>query len=253
MSKVAIVTGGTSGIGFATAKLFLQKGYDVVVASIDKQENIDNSMKALAEFGNTDFVECNVVNPEDCQKVVEFTMEKYKKIDVLANVAGIVGQRKSFLEIDLKDVRSVLDVNLMGTVNLSQLVARAMVATKNGGTIVNVGSICGFIANVESIAYHASKGGIKMLTEAMARELSPYGIRVVSVAPGWVHTSMLESELIEMGSKLHMKGRIIEPEEIAGVIYLMTLPQASAVNGTTVMADDGYSAFKGIEAAPISK
>ena len=86
-----------------------------------------------------------------------------------------------------------------------------------------------------------------MATQAMARELSPYGIRVLSVAPGWVKTAMIDKPIEEIGSKLHMKGRIIEPKEIADAIYLLSLAEASAINGSTVMVDDGYSSFKGVD------
>ena len=134
----------------------------------------------------------------------------------------------------------------MGTIKLSQLAAREMLKQRSG-VIINVGSIDGFLANTESIGYHASKGGVKLLTQAMARELSPYGIRVLSVAPGWVKTGMIDKPIEEIGSRLHMKGRIILPEEIADAIWLMSLPEASAINGTTVMADDGYSSFKGVD------
>jgi NAD(P)-dependent dehydrogenase (short-subunit alcohol dehydrogenase family) len=86
-----------------------------------------------------------------------------------------------------------------------------------------------------------------MLTQALARELSPYGLRVVSVAPGWVRTGMIDKPIETIGAALHMKGRIIEAEEIANVIYLLSLKEASAINGTTVMADDGYTSFKGVD------
>lgn len=134
----------------------------------------------------------------------------------------------------------------MGTLYLSHYAAQAMVKAKSG-VIVNVGSICGSMANTESIGYHASKGGVRMLTRAMARELSPYGVRVVEVAPGWVKTGMIDKEIEEIGSRLHMKGRILSPEEIANTIYLVTLPEASAINGSTIMADDGYASFKGVD------
>lgn len=123
----------------------------------------------------------------------------------------------------------------------------ALAQLKGLGEIINVGSIDGFLANTESIGYHARKGGVKMLTQAMAQELSPYGIRVLSVAPGWVKTGMIDKPIEEIGSRLHMEGRIILPEEIANAIWLMSLPEASAINGTTVMADDGYSSFKGVD------
>ena len=118
---------------------------------------------------------------------------------------------------------------------------------QESGTIVNIGSICGVMANSESVGCHASKGAVEMLTKALARELSPYGIRMVCVAPGWVRTEMIDDTVASIGASLHMKGRIVEPAEIAGVVWLMTQPEASAVNGTTVMADDGYAVFKGID------
>ena len=200
----------------------------------------------MAKIGEVTFVKADVSNIDDCKKVMEIVKDKYGKVDVLANVAGVVGNRGSFLDLDLDDISRTININLMGTINLSQLVAREMVK-QNSGVIINVGSIDGFMANTEAIGYHASKGGVKMLTQAMARELSPYGIRVLSIAPGWVKTGMIDKPIEEIGSKLHMKGRIIMPEEIANAIWLMSLPEASAINGSTVMADDGYCSFKGVD------
>lgn len=217
MEKVVIVTGGTSGIGFQTAKKFYSKGYKVVIAGIDSNENID---RAVDELKGIDFIWCDVSKEEDCKKVVDYTYTKYGRIDVLANVAGIVGMRKDLIDNSLEDIKRVIDVNLMGTINMSYFVSKKMVERKSG-TIVNVGSICGFMANTEAIGYHASKGGVKMVTQALARELSPYNIRVVSVAPGWVKTAMMESDIETFGSTLHMKGRVIKPEEIANFIYYL--------------------------------
>ena len=243
MNKIVIVTGGTKGIGFATAKKFLSEGDKVVI--LGRHINEEN-LKKLEAVGEVTFVQADVSKEEDCKKVMETVIGKYGTVDVLANVAGVVGIRSSFLEADVKDVANTININLMGTIYMSQLAAREMVK-KNEGVIVNVGSIDGFMANTEAIGYHASKGGVKMLTQAMARELSPYGVRVVSVAPGWVRTEMIDDTIAEIGGKLHLKGRIIMPEEIANVIYLMTLKEASAINGSTVMADDGYCSFKGVD------
>lgn len=178
--------------------------------------------------------------------MVNETIKKYGRVDVLAHVAGIVGKRQAFVESDLEDTYHVIKVNLMGTINIGHFVAKEMVKQKSG-VIVNVGSIDGFMANTEAMGYHASKGGVKMVTQAMARELSPFGIRVVSVAPGWVRTGMIDQPIEKIGSALHMKGLIIEPEEIANAIYLLSLEEASAINGTTVMVDDGYTSFKGVD------
>ncbi len=243
MNQVVIVTGGTKGIGLATAKKFLSCKDKVVI--LGRHEN-KQALDELSLIGEVTFIKADVSILEDCKKVAETVVNKYGKIDVLANVAGVVGNRGSFLELDLSDVAKTININLMGTINLSQLVAKEMVKNRSG-VIINVGSIDGFMANTESIGYHASKGGVKMLTQAMARELSPYGIRVLSVAPGWVKTGMIDKPIEEIGSKLHMKGRIIMPEEIANAIWLMSLPEASAINGSTVMADDGYCSFKGVD------
>ncbi|KRM59253.1 SDR family NAD(P)-dependent oxidoreductase [Secundilactobacillus malefermentans] len=246
MSKVVIVTGGTSGIGYQTVAKFLREGATVVIAGIDKQEKIDNAVKKLAALGIVEFIKCDVSNRQDCQHVIDATIQKYCHLDVLANVAGIVGARKSFTDISLDEIEKVINVNLMGTINMGHYAAKEMTKQKSG-VIINVGSIDGFLANPENVAYHASKGGVKMLTAAEGRELGAYGIRVVSVAPGWVRTEMLGDFAAAAGGKLHMKGRILEPEEIANTIYLVSLPEASAINGTTVFADDGYTAFKGID------
>ncbi|MGB9341836.1 SDR family NAD(P)-dependent oxidoreductase [Trichococcus sp.] len=246
MDRIVIVTGGTRGIGYETAKKYLNENDKVIIASIDDEKTIEKVVQELSQIGEVTFYKCNVACKEDCEDLVKETILKYGRIDVLAHVAGIVGKRDAFTEIDLEDTLNVIKVNLMGTINIGHYVSQEMVKQKSG-VIVNVGSICGFMANSEAIGYHASKGGVKMVTQAMARELSPYGIRVVSVAPGWVKTGMIDKPIEEMGSKLHMKGRIIEPKEIADAIYLMTLKEASAINGSTVMVDDGYSSFKGID------
>ena len=211
MNKVALITGGTRGIGFATAKKFLKEGDKVVIASIDQKEIIEESMQKLSSLGEVSFYKCNVACYEDCEDVVKETIKRYGRIDVLANVAGIVGKREEFINIDLEDTMNVIQVNLMGTINIGHFVSKEMVKQKKG-VIINVGSICGFMANTEAIGYHASKGGVKMVTQAMARELSPYGIRVLSVAPGWVKTGMIDKPIEDIGSKLHMKGRILQPE-----------------------------------------
>ena len=243
MNRIVIVTGGTKGIGFATAKKFLSCGDKVMI--LGRHENA-SALEELKKEGDVTFIKADVSIADDCRRVVSAAMETYGRIDVLANVAGVVGTRGAFVDLELSDIQNTININLMGTINLSQLAAREMLKQRSG-VIINVGSIDGFLANTESIGYHASKGGVKMLTQAMARELSPYGIRVLSVAPGWVKTGMIDKPIEEIGSRLHMKGRIILPEEIADAIWLMSLPEASAINGTTVMADDGYSSFKGVD------
>ena len=242
MNRVVIITGGTNGIGLACARKFLTVGDKVVYLGRHQKSDVDAE---LARMGEAVFMRADVAIQADCETAVAETIERYGRVDVLVNVAGIVGERQDFCEIDLDNVRSVIETNLMGTIYMGRFVAPHMTEQRSG-VIVNVGSICGHMANTENVAYHASKGGVAMLTKAEARELAPYGIRAVEVAPGWVHTGMLDPAILEVGGKLHMSGKIVEPEEIANLVYLAASPEASCWNGTCVMADNGYSAFKGL-------
>lgn len=245
MEKVVIITGGSAGIGFATAKKFLEKGSKVVILSTNAAKGKAAEEK-LSQYGEVTWMCCHVQDAQECVQVVERTVEKYGHVDILVNNAGIVSKRESFLQVDLEDVRRTIDINVMGTIQMIHAVTPYMVKQESG-VVINIGSICGVMANSESVGYHASKGAVEMLTKSLARELAPYGIRMVCVAPGWVRTEMIDDTVAGIGASLHLKGRIVEPEEIAGVVWLMTQEEASAVNGTTVMADDGYSVFKGID------
>lgn len=238
-NQVVVVTGGTRGIGLATVQKYLSEGNHVVALDLFESDE-------LKVLNKVTFIPTDISKAQECENAVNSIIEKYGHIDILVNVAGIIGERKSFTDVDLKNVMKVVEVNLMGTIYMAHYVSKEMVK-QHSGVIINIGSIDGFMANTEAIGYHASKGGVKMATQAMARELSPYGIRVVSVAPGWVRTGMIDEPIAKIGGALHLKGRIIEPEEIANVVYLVSLPEASAINGSTVCADDGYLSFKGVD------
>ncbi len=246
--KVIIVTGGTRGIGYATSEKFLKEGYAVAAVSIDSEEQIKLAQENLGKLGDYTFIRCNVSDKAECEKAVKAVYEKYGRIDVLANVAGVVGERKDLVDANLEDIDRTIAINLLGSIYMAKYSAEYMKENKSG-VIVNVGSLCGFVANQESIGYHASKGGIRMFTQALARELTPFGIRVVSVAPGWVKTGMLLEEAEKFGASMHMRNKVTQPGEVADTIWLMTTKEATLINGTTVMVDDGYTAFKGV--APV--
>lgn len=243
MSKVALITGGTSGIGLATDKKFLAEGYKVVAVGINEKD----FPQIGKDINNDDLVlmNCDVSNRDEVKQLVEDVVAKEGHIDVLVNSAGVLAKHVDLVDADLDNIEKTIQINLMGTIYIDKYVGQVM--KKQGyGTIVNIGSIDGVMANHESIAYHASKGGVHMVTKALARELSPYSVRVVAVAPAWVETGMVPPKAKEYGSKLMMKHRLISPDEMAGAIYLMTLPEASSINGSIVMADDGYASFKGM-------
>lgn len=227
----------------ATVERFLEAGDEVWYLGRHEKPEVAELFRTK---GEAHFIKADVSDEEACHKAVAEVLDAAGRIDVLVNVAGIVGARESFLEIPMEEVRKVLASNLMGTMYMGQTAAQVMVERRSG-VIVNVGSICGHMANTESVAYHASKGAVTMLTKAEARELAPYGIRAVEVAPGWVHTGMVDEATLAFGGRLHMDGSIVEPEEVASLIYLASLPEAAALCGTTIMADKGYSAFKGLD------
>lgn len=244
-ARVVIITGGSAGIGYATAKKFLSKGNKVVILSTNEEKG-RRAEKQLANIGEVCWMKCDIASYAECENVVNRVINKYGKVDILVNNAGIVSKRTSFLDVDLDDLKRTYDVDVMGTVHMIHNVTKHMVKAESG-VIINIGSICGKMANTESLGYHISKGAIEMLTKSLARELSKYKIRVVCAAPGWVHTEMIDDTVANVGGALHMKGRIIEPDEIAGAVYLLSLEEASAINGSTVMVDDGYTSFKGVE------
>lgn len=243
MNKVALITGGTSGIGLATVKKFLSNNYRVIAVGLD-EENFAQ-LKAQLNSSLLEIMKCNVADRDEVKNLIHDVIAHYQRIDVLVNSAGILAHHVDLVDADLDNIEKTIQVNLMGTIYLDKYVGKAM-KVQGYGTIINIGSIDGVMANHESVAYHASKGGVHMVTKALARELSPFGIRVLAVAPGWVETGMVPPKTKQYGSKLMMKHRLISPDELAGAVYLMTLPEAAAINGTIVMADDGYSSFKGL-------
>lgn len=243
--KVALITGGTSGIGYETAKVFLQKDYQVVVAGIDDHKKVDAALVELSQIGEIDYHYLDVSDEQGCKGIVEFTTRRFGQIDCLLNIAGIVGNLSPLVEIDLADVRKTLDVNLMGTVYMSYYAAKEMIRRKKG-VIVNMSSISGSMVTNTGVGYHSSKAGINMATKAMARELAQYGIRCVAIAPGSVNTGMQDADVAEEAAAMMLKNRLIEPEEIANIAYMLCCEEASAINGTVVMADDGFTAWKSI-------
>lgn len=244
-NRVVLITGGTRGIGLATAKLFLKYGNRVAVASLDDEITVDAAMKELKTLGEVTFFKLDVADEEQCREVVERTVQTYGAVDVLCNIAGIVGELKTPLEADLQKINAVIQVDLMGTIYMSVYAGKYM--KKQGkGVILNTSSICGFLATNVSVGYHAAKAGVNLVTKVFAKELGEYGIRCAAVAPATVRTRLMDPAIEEEAGTLHMKQRVEEPEEIAGVFHLLSMDEASAINGTTVMAEDGFCSFKGV-------
>lgn len=240
--KIVLVTGASRGIGKATVIEFAKKGYDVVINYVSD----DNAAEALKSFIVENFdvdvmlCKCDVSNEEEVKKMVKSIIEKYGKIDVLVNNAGIAIDT-TLEDKTVENFRRILDVNLIGTFIVSREVGRYMMEQKSGN-IVNVSSDDAYEAYYEfSLDYDASKAGLINLTHNLSKYYAPY-IRVNAVAPGWVNTDMnkeLGSDFEkEESEKIYLK-RFAEPEEIAKAIYFLSSDDASYINNEVLRIDGG--------------
>ncbi len=247
--KVAIITGAAKGIGKAIAIEFVKEGAKVVVADIDF-EGAQKTVEELKKMGGEAIaVKVNVADPDDVRSMVEKAVEKFGKVDILINNAGIAIQKPA-LDMTLEEWRRIIDVNLTGVFLCSQAAARVMVK-HGGGVIINMASMLGFIAIPKRSAYCASKAGVIGLTKELAVEWAKYGIRVVGVAPGWVATrrvieltkkGIVNEEAVKMMTPM---GRMAKPEEVAKLMVFLASDDASFITGDTILIDGGYVAYGG--------
>lgn len=237
--KVAVVTGAASGMGRATALRFASKGARVVAADVNEAGLAEMAATAGGEFLR---VTADVSDREQVDALVQRTVDRFGGVDVMVANAGI-GHGKSFLDTTEEDFDRVLAVNLKGVLFCGQAAARAMVAARRGGAIVNVASTYAEVTAPERAAYSASKGGVRMLTKSMAVDLGPHGIRVNAVAPGWIRTGM--NPLDDPGRVADLEaaiplGRIGTPDDVAGVIEFLASDAAAYVSGAMLFVDGAW-------------
>ena len=239
MNKTVLITGATSGIGKATAIVFAKNNYNVIINYNSSYEKVINLSNELEEkYGiSTLCIKADVSSEEEVKYMAEKIKEKYSKIDVIINNAGIAIDT-TFEDKTVSNFKRILDVNLIGPFLVSKYVSEIM----NEGSIVNVGSTNGIDSYYTySLDYDASKAGLHILTKDLAVELSPK-IRVNAVAPGWVNTEMtkdLEDNFRNEEESKIVLNRFAEPEEIAKVIYFLANEDASYINGSIIVVDGG--------------
>ncbi|MGA9277195.1 SDR family NAD(P)-dependent oxidoreductase [Ilumatobacter sp.] len=257
--KVAIITGGGSGMGRATSLLFAMEGAAIAVADIDDAGGQETVAMIEAEGGQALFVHTDTGDEASIVHLVEHTADTLGRVDAMVTAAGI--SYSNFIEKDestdpWKNPREglilnksterwqkILDVNLTGVMICAREAARQMIAENHGGSIVNFSSIAGY-APVPTIAdYCVSKAGIVMLTKCLAAELGQSEIRVNAVAPGPIETGMTQS-LIDLGRLQKQAaslplGRIAKPEEVANVVLFLSSDGASYITGKTIGVDGG--------------
>jgi len=244
--KVAIITGGASGIGRATAKLLAEVGAAVALIDIDESGGEETAAQINTSGGKAKFFHANVISDFDCKRTVEDIFDEFKRIDILFNNAGVV-HRKSVVELEEAQWDLVVDVSLKAIFLLSRCVIPKMIEN-GGGSIINTGSGWGLKGGPQAAAYCAAKGGVVNLTRAMAIDHGKQGVRVNCVCPGDIDTPLLRAEARELGIEEEAFieqaanrpiNRVGRPEDVAKAVLFLATDMSAWVTGTSIVVDGG--------------
>lgn len=248
-NKVALITGGTSGIGEATALLFAQEGAEVAITGRNRERGAA-VVERIKEVGSEGmFLQADVSVAGDCRRVVEETVGAFGRLDILFNNAGVFYPHTA-LECSEKEWDEQIDINLKGTFLMSKFALPVMIA-QGRGVIINNGSGWGIVGGDHAVAYCASKGGIVLMTKAMAIDHGPKGIRVNCICPGDVETPMLPADAKMRGLKWEdyiagcaqrPLGRVGTASEIAKAVLFLASDDSSFMTGAALVVDGGGTA-----------
>jgi len=242
--KVAIVTGGNSGIGKSIVEYLAELGAKVVIDYRSHPEATEALEEEIGAYGGSSFgVQADVGKLEDLQRLVDTAVSKYGKLDIMVNNAGIE-TRTSILDTTPDDFDKVLNVNLRGVFFATQYAAKQMIAQGSGGRIINISSVHEDWPMPNNTPYCVAKGGVRMLTRTAGVELASQGVTIVNVGPGAVATPINDSTMNnpELLAKLNAAipmGRMAQPEEIAKVVGFLASDAASYITATSIFADGG--------------
>ncbi len=251
MDRVAIVTGGNSGIGRAAAVLFAEEGAQVLIAARDPEKSATVVEEIHGGGGSASSVVCDVRVPDDCEKAVAAAVGEFGRLDVLFNNAGVIYRERTAPATSVQEWDATFDVNTRGTFLMSKFAVPEMAKNTGGGAIVNNASYLGLVGARGAAAYCASKGAVVLLTRAMAMDHGGDGIRVNCICPGSVDTPMLRNEMEEMGGvekvrslfeEKHPQGRIASPAEIAEAALYLASDASRFVTGACLPVDGGITA-----------
>lgn len=241
MNKLALITGGTRGIGKQIALTFAKEGYDIAINYRTENDDLKNTKRKI-EANNVKFfaVQGDVAKFEDCEKFVKQIVEEFGNIDVLVNNAGIT-RDTLLMRMKEEDFKQVIDTNLVGTFNVTKNVISYMMKARNG-RIINISSVVGISGNAGQTNYAASKAGIIGFTKSLAKEVASRNITVNAVAPGFIETQMtavLKEDIIEeIAKKIPLK-RMGTPQDVANVVKFLASSDSSYITGQVIHIDGG--------------
>lgn len=242
--KVAIVTGAGSGIGRAVALAYAKEGASVMVSDINPAGGEETVNQITAAGGTAAFFKADTGKPEDNEALVKATVDKFGKLDIACNNAGIGGEQALGGDYSLESWKTVMDVNLNGVFYGCKYQLKAMEAN-GGGAIVNMASVHGMVAAPMSGAYTTTKHGVVGLTKNIGAEYGQAGIRCNAVGPGYIKTPLLDNNLDQatqdfLASK-HPMNRLGKPEEVANLVLFLSSDMASFMTGGYYLVDGGYT------------
>lgn len=238
--KVAVITGGASGIGAATARLFVSEGAKVVL--VDLNEEKGKAFEAELKTLNAEalFIKANITSEEEVANIFKQTVETFGKVDVVFNNAGI-GRVQPSHELEYSEWRNTVNVDLDGVFLVARESIREMLKT-GGGTIVNTASMYGWVGSPGSAAYNAAKGGVINLTRSLALEYAEQNIRVNALCPGFIDTPIIPEESKQALAEVTPMKRLGKAEEMAKAVLFMASDDSSFMTGNSLIVDGGYTA-----------
>ena len=244
--KVALITGGSSGIGRAVALAWAREGAKVVVSDVDRGGGEETVGQVRTAGGEAIFIAADVGKPEECEALVRGAVEKFGRLDIACNNAGIGGPQAPTADYPLDGWEQVIGINLSGVFYGMKYQLPAMLKN-GGGAIINMASILGAVGFSGAPAYAAAKHGVVGLTQTAALEYSAQGVRINAVGPGFIHTPMISAlednkAVNDMLVAAHPIGRLGRAEEVAELVLWLSSEKASFVTGAYYPVDGGYIA-----------
>ena len=239
--KVAFITGGSRGIGKEVALKFADNGYNIVINYVSDKTDVEKLEKEFSEKGvETLILKADVTNGEEIENLVKQVIEKFGKIDVLVNNAGIT-KDNLLMRMSEEEFDKVIEVNLKGTYIVTKSVIKYMMKKRNG-SIINLSSVVGVAGNAGQANYSASKAGIIGFTKSIAKELASRNIRANAVAPGFIETDMTAVLSDEIKENIHNQiplKRMGSAKEVANLIYFLGSEESSYITGQVINIDGG--------------